>query len=116
MGGRGQEGGVFRGPTREDEDEPHHVENEENDVDNNIDEGTDVEEVFENVSTRKKKQISSVWNYGQKVEGVCICNICSTVLSCPQGNTSNLINHIRNRHRNTEEAKSLEDELNSQKR
>ena len=63
---------------------------------------------------RKRKKISPVWDFSEKVEPNKIkCKVmvsgkvCNQVLGSVDGNTSNILSHIRNTHGGTKEAEAL---------
>ena len=55
----------------------------------------------------KRKIPSPVWEFAEKVDGKAKCKICQLCFVCPHGNTSNITNHILNKHRHSEEAMKL---------
>lgn len=81
----------FLAQTREAEAEPE-------------DEDDDEDELFQ----RKQKKESSVWKYGTRLkDGSNRCNLCGKIYKAKQGNTTNLINHIKTKHRGSEASTDL---------
>ena len=76
-------------------------EDEENNIENND----------ENSDTRKRKYQSPVWEFAKKVGGKAVCNSCQESFVCPNGNTSNITNHIIKKHKKSEEANKLKEAL-----
>ena len=67
------------------------------------------------VETSSKKR-RKVWKYGELVEGGAKCKICGKVYKTATGNTSNLIYHIKSKHRGSPEEKELTKELDDEKK
>jgi hypothetical protein len=69
----------------------------------------------DNTTTRKRKKPSPVWKYAKKVKkdgndgGE--CGICGVFKPSKYGTTSNMINHILNVHKGSDEAKQLKVEV-----
>ena len=82
------------------------VEDDDANDDVNVEE-EEVDEIFQ----RKRKKESSVWRYGTKLKDGSKCNICGKFYKSKQGNTSNLIAHIKLKHKDTEAAVELTKEL-----
>ena len=88
------------------------TEEEENDAEDEVNDG---EEEADEIFQRKRKKESSVWKYGTKLKGGSKCNICGKIYKSKQGNTTNLISHIKTKHRDSEAAKELTKDLQEDK-
>ena len=86
-------------------------------------EGDEPEEVGEDddlfhVPSRKRKLISPVWDCGAavKIDGGSKCTLCGKQFMSQTFNTSNLIKHIIDKHRNSEASLKLKVELDVKKK
>ena len=94
------------------ESDDESTEEEEKDAEDDVNDGEEeVDEIFQ----RKRKKESSVWKYGTKLKGGSKCNICGKIYKSKQGNTTNLISHIKTKHRHSEAAKELTKDLQEAK-
>ena len=80
------------------------------DVAADVDENSNVDDeaLEEAPVTGKRKFPAPVWQFAEKKNGKAICK-CSFV--CPHGNTSNITTHILLKHKNTQEAKKLKEDV-----
>lgn len=76
----------------------------------------DARQTVDNSHVKKQRKSSCVWKYGTKIVGGAQCNLCGKKYSSKLGNTSNLINHIKIKHRGTAEEEALTKELAEEKR
>ena len=108
VGGSGERSSNPTAVVQIDEQEDESAGGEENDANDDVNDGEEeVDEIFQ----RKRKKESSVWKYGTKLKDGSKCNICGKFYKSKQGNTSNLIAHIKLKHKDTEAAVELTKEL-----
>ena len=59
-------------------------------------------------SAKKRKLFAPVWDTAAtKVGDKAQCNVCRELFACPDGNTTNITNHVKKRHAGSEECKKL---------
>ena len=62
----------------------------------------------EEVASRKRKLILPIWEFAFKLNPKeAMCNLCEAKLSCKDGNTTNMKNHILRNHASSDEAETL---------
>jgi hypothetical protein len=97
--------------SEEDDVEDDNVEDENEGDREEEDEEAEVEEIdgAAGVGQRKKRKLTAaVWQTAaKKVDNKGQCNICQMLILCRGGNTSNITNHVKNRHPRSEECKKM---------
>ena len=82
------------------------------DVENNN--PIDLEDNVEVVTMKRKRAGQSpVWDFAERVSVDKVrCNVCKLAFKCPVSNTSNIRDHLLNKHRGTKEAEELVAKIN----
>ena len=88
----------------------------EADVDEEADEGGEDDDLL-HVPSRKRKLISPVWDCGAavKIVGGSKCTLCGKQFISQTFNTSNIIKHIMDKHKNSEASAKLKEEMEVKK-
>ena len=101
--------GEEQGEVEEDDD----VDNENGSEPEGMDEATDNNNL--EMPQRQIKKPAAVWNLAQRVEGGARCNLCEKTFKCDRGNTSNIMGHLRHKHRDRPEVQLFVKEQDAKK-
>ena len=101
---------------------------EVNDNENNTGQGSQIDaDVYESDSEsdeddglvlpqRKQKEVAPVWTVATKTKEGAKCNICGKIYAMPQGNTSNIMAHMKMKHERIPSVKSMIEACKSKKK